>query len=228
MASSALSLASASHYLCLHAFLISLCKLTLNFYCHYYESTLLNATFISCMLFINLIVEENTIIFKRLRKRREKRKQHANGWMSRTEPNFYFLIIIKTKLKTIIKELKTISYNKKIFVFQCPSPVNILKTPNVCNFFTCFQVHLNDKLICFILLLQSCQQILAHPLAHPELNEEFPVAYNLHQEFTPRDINDLGHEQKTKALYDVRTTISEVEKLLALDPNLPRLTRFDF
>ena len=91
-----------------------------------------------------------------------------------------------------------------------------------------FQIHLHEKILCFILLVQSSKQIFAHPLAHPELNKEFPVAYNLHQEFTPRDINDLGHEQKKKAIYDVRTTISEVEKLLALDPNLPRLTRFVF
>lgn len=52
-----------------------------------------------------------------------------------------------------------------------------------------------------------------------------PLAYNLHQELSPRDVNNLGKNQRVKAALDVQTTIDEVQKLLALDPSLPRLTK---
>jgi len=55
--------------------------------------------------------------------------------------------------------------------------------------------------------------------------QSFPVAYNLHQEFSPGDINELGKEQRLKAMLNVQETIDEVQKLLALDPSLPRLTK---
>lgn len=56
-------------------------------------------------------------------------------------------------------------------------------------------------------------------------SQKFPIAYNLHQELSPRDVNELGKEQRVKAALDVQTTIDEVQKLLALDPTLPRLTK---
>lgn len=56
-------------------------------------------------------------------------------------------------------------------------------------------------------------------------SETFPLAYNLHQALSPRDVNDLGRNQRVKAALDVQTTIDEVQKLLALDPSLPRLTK---
>lgn len=52
-----------------------------------------------------------------------------------------------------------------------------------------------------------------------------PVAYNLHQSFSPLDVNELTKDQKAKAALDVQATIDEVQKLLALDPTLPRLTK---
>ncbi|GAB0091526.1 uncharacterized protein DMENIID0001_063800 [Sergentomyia squamirostris] len=58
----------------------------------------------------------------------------------------------------------------------------------------------------------------------------FPIDYlhpplNLQSLATPREINDLTVETMQKAQKDVVTTISEVQKLLASDPSLPRLTR---
>ncbi|KFB39571.1 hypothetical protein ZHAS_00007019 [Anopheles sinensis] len=48
---------------------------------------------------------------------------------------------------------------------------------------------------------------------------------NLHRIIRPRDVNDLGVDQARKAMHDVHETIAEVQRLLALDPSLPRLTR---
>ncbi|XP_058446939.1 mucin-2 isoform X2 [Malaya genurostris] len=51
------------------------------------------------------------------------------------------------------------------------------------------------------------------------------VAYNIHKSFKPRDVNSLDANQARKAMLDVQQTIAEVERLLALDPTLPRLTK---
>lgn len=51
------------------------------------------------------------------------------------------------------------------------------------------------------------------------------AALNLHQDLTPSDINELGKDQRVKALLDVQTTLDEVQKLLNSDPSLPRLTK---
>ena len=56
-------------------------------------------------------------------------------------------------------------------------------------------------------------------------SQKFPIAYNLHQELSPRDVNGLSKDDQVKAALDVQTTIDEVQKLLALDPTLPRLTK---
>lgn len=56
-------------------------------------------------------------------------------------------------------------------------------------------------------------------------SQKFPIAYNLHQELSPRDVNGLGKDERVKAALDVQTTIDEVQKLLTLDPTLPRLTK---
>lgn len=55
--------------------------------------------------------------------------------------------------------------------------------------------------------------------------EKIAVAYNLHQNVSAHSINELGKDQRIKALLDVQTTIDEVEKLLIADPTLPRLTK---
>lgn len=65
-----------------------------------------------------------------------------------------------------------------------------------------------------------------------EARQRFPrrdnfLAYNIHRTFTPRDINDLDINQAQKAMVDVQQTIAEVQRLLARDPTLPRLTRLD-
>lgn len=56
-------------------------------------------------------------------------------------------------------------------------------------------------------------------------SQKFPIAYNLHQDLSPRDVNELGKEHRIKAALDVQATIDEVQKLLTLDPTLPRLTK---
>lgn len=61
--------------------------------------------------------------------------------------------------------------------------------------------------------------------AHALPSQKFPIAYNLHQELSARDVNGLGREERMRGVLDVQTTISEVQKLLALDPTLPRLTK---
>lgn len=52
-----------------------------------------------------------------------------------------------------------------------------------------------------------------------------PLALNLHQNLSPLDVNELGKDQRVKALLDVQTTIDEVQKLISSDPSLPRLTK---
>ncbi|XP_053696818.1 uncharacterized protein LOC128744079 [Sabethes cyaneus] len=51
------------------------------------------------------------------------------------------------------------------------------------------------------------------------------AAYNIHKLFKPRDVNALDAEMARKAMFDVQQTIAEVQRLLALDPALPRLTK---
>jgi hypothetical protein len=57
--------------------------------------------------------------------------------------------------------------------------------------------------------------------------QKVPIALNLHQNLSPTVINELGKDQRVKALLDVQTTIDEVQKLLNADPSLPRLTKYD-
>lgn len=61
--------------------------------------------------------------------------------------------------------------------------------------------------------------------AHALPTQKLPIAYNLHQELSPQLVNGLTKEQKIQAALDVQATIDEVQKLLALDPLLPRLTK---
>lgn len=70
-------------------------------------------------------------------------------------------------------------------------------------------------------LLFTLLTVFAHALP----TQKLPIAYNLHQELSPRDVNSLTKEQKIQAALDVQATIDEVQKLLALDPSLPRLTK---
>ncbi|XP_055684569.1 mucin-2 [Lutzomyia longipalpis] len=70
-----------------------------------------------------------------------------------------------------------------------------------------------------LILVPLC---LATPLPVPI---EYPLTYNHLSLATPREINDLTAETMQKAQKDVVTTISEVQRLLAADPSLPRLTR---
>ena len=74
-------------------------------------------------------------------------------------------------------------------------------------------------------LLFTLLTVITLTSCHARPSQKFPIAYNLHQELSARDVNDLSKEQRVKAVLDVQTTINEVEKLLALDPTLPRLTK---
>lgn len=67
-----------------------------------------------------------------------------------------------------------------------------------------------------VITLKSCNALPS---------QKFPVAYNLHQDLSPRAVNELGKEHRIKAALDVQATIDEVQKLLTLDPTLPRLTK---
>jgi len=67
--------------------------------------------------------------------------------------------------------------------------------------------------------------VITFKSCHALPSQKFPIAYNLHQELSPRDVNELGREQRAKAALDVQATIDEVQKLLTLDPTLPRLTK---
>ncbi|ETN58012.1 hypothetical protein AND_010404 [Anopheles darlingi] len=69
-----------------------------------------------------------------------------------------------------------------------------------------------------------------YPRPFPQTLRRLPrrndyIAYNLHRTIRPRDVNELGANQARKAMHDVHETIAEVQRLLALDPSLPRLTR---
>uniref|UniRef100_A0A336MJQ7 CSON002089 protein n=1 Tax=Culicoides sonorensis TaxID=179676 RepID=A0A336MJQ7_CULSO len=68
--------------------------------------------------------------------------------------------------------------------------------------------------------------IKAHSLRNHQFNVQQNIPRHQHQaQLTLDDINQLSDEQIQKAIRDVRTTINEVQKRLALDPNLPRLTK---
>lgn len=76
-----------------------------------------------------------------------------------------------------------------------------------------------NYLILTIQLLFTIQRCTTFP------TQNAPIALNLHQNLSLHDINQLGKDQRVKALLDVQTTIDEVQKLLSADPSLPRLTK---
>uniref|UniRef100_A0A182NL57 Uncharacterized protein n=1 Tax=Anopheles dirus TaxID=7168 RepID=A0A182NL57_9DIPT len=81
-----------------------------------------------------------------------------------------------------------------------------------------------------LLLLAALADGLPYPRPLPQNLRRLPrrndfVASNLHRIIRPRDVNDLGVDQARKAMHDVHETIAEVQRLLSLDPSLPRLTR---
>lgn len=55
----------------------------------------------------------------------------------------------------------------------------------------------------------------------PQQHLQSSIPYNLHSAFTAEDINQLS----SKSRHNIARTIAEVEKVLATDPRLPRLTR---
>lgn len=63
--------------------------------------------------------------------------------------------------------------------------------------------------------------VLPRTSAAPAQYPQPPLAYNLHSAFTAEDINQLS----SKSRHNIARTIAEVEKVLASDPKLPRLTR---
>lgn len=60
---------------------------------------------------------------------------------------------------------------------------------------------------------------------YPRRDPSYLTPYNIHKTFKARDVNDLDANQARKAMVDVQQTIAEVQRLLAQDPSLPRLTR---
>lgn len=88
----------------------------------------------------------------------------------------------------------------------------------------------------FVLLMMAAvmtEQLNASPMQGPQMHfrPRYPrrdnyAAYNIHKTFKARDVNELDASQARKAMVDVQQTIAEVQRLLAKDPTLPRLTRF--
>uniref|UniRef100_A0A182RHX4 Uncharacterized protein n=1 Tax=Anopheles funestus TaxID=62324 RepID=A0A182RHX4_ANOFN len=84
--------------------------------------------------------------------------------------------------------------------------------------------------VLLLLLLAALVDGWPYPRPLPQNLRRLPrrndfVAYNLHRIIRPRDVNDLDVDQARKAMHDVHETIAEVQRLLSLDPSLPRLTR---
>uniref|UniRef100_A0A182TWY7 Uncharacterized protein n=1 Tax=Anopheles melas TaxID=34690 RepID=A0A182TWY7_9DIPT len=84
--------------------------------------------------------------------------------------------------------------------------------------------------VLLLLMLAALADGWPYPRPMPQNLRRLPrrndfVAYNLHRVIRPRDVNDLDVDQARKAMHDVHETIAEVQRLLALDPSLPRLTR---
>ncbi|EAT39368.1 AAEL008831-PA [Aedes aegypti] len=87
----------------------------------------------------------------------------------------------------------------------------------------------------FVLLMMAAvmtEQLNASPMQGPQMHfrPRYPrrdnyAAYNIHKTFKARDVNELDASQARKAMVDVQQTIAEVQRLLAKDPTLPRLTR---
>lgn len=71
-----------------------------------------------------------------------------------------------------------------------------------------------------LMALVVLPQTSAAPAQYPQYPKS-PIAYNLHSAFTAEDINQLS----SKSRHNIARTIAEVEKVLASDPKLPRLTR---
>lgn len=75
------------------------------------------------------------------------------------------------------------------------------------------------------ILFFTALTLITLKLSYAIPSQKFPIAYNLHQDLSPRDVNGLTRDQRARAALDVQATLDEVQKLLALDPTLPRLTK---
>lgn len=56
-------------------------------------------------------------------------------------------------------------------------------------------------------------------------DKSYPDSNELYSYASPRSLADLKEEHMQQAMIDVTATITEVQKILAQDPALPRLTR---
>lgn len=84
-------------------------------------------------------------------------------------------------------------------------------------------------IVCAVVLVNVAQAnpvIKAHVARHQQLNVPYQIPQKIPQaQLRLDDFSQLSEEQIQKAIRDVRVTINEVQKRLALDPNLPRLTK---
>ncbi|XP_029722703.2 uncharacterized protein DDB_G0284459 [Aedes albopictus] len=83
-----------------------------------------------------------------------------------------------------------------------------------------------------LMIALMAEQLSASPMPQQQMRfrPRYPrrdnlAAYNIHKTFKARDVNGLDVNQAQKAMVDVQQTIAEVQRLLAKDPTLPRLTR---
>lgn len=77
-----------------------------------------------------------------------------------------------------------------------------------------------NVLACLIVLLVSAIGVLSAPP-----NIAYPDSYEMYSYKSPRTMNDLKQQHVRQAMLDVSSTITEVQRILERDPNLPRLTR---
>ncbi|XP_063709206.1 mucin-2 [Culicoides brevitarsis] len=86
----------------------------------------------------------------------------------------------------------------------------------------------------YITVIVFCVLLLRLGQANPVIrtpHHQLNVPYQIPHKFSPQtdlrldDVGQLTEEQIQKAIHDVRITINEVQKRLAADPNMPRLTK---
>lgn len=81
-------------------------------------------------------------------------------------------------------------------------------------------------ILCTLSVCQANPVIKAHSARKQQLNVPYQIPQKVpQQQLRLDDFSQLSEEQIQKAVKDVRITINEVQKRLASDPNMPRLTK---
>lgn len=93
-----------------------------------------------------------------------------------------------------------------------------------CNKMNCLAIVV--IVLCMLRIGQANPVIKAHLARNQQLNVPYQIPQKIpQQQLRLDDFSQLSEEQIQKAIRDVRITINEVQKRLASDPNMPRLTK---